>query len=82
MARLFYLNRRGHTEVQWNPIEVAQGETEAAQAVAEAERLLAQALQSGHAAFIIADGVATRRVTAIDRAADDDIVLIPPVAGG
>ncbi len=83
MARLFYLNRQGHTEVAWDVAGVQSGEAEALAAVAEAERLLIAAVANGYTAFAVRDGAVTRRVDRLGLLQiDEDVMLIPPVAGG
>jgi hypothetical protein len=83
MARLYYLNRRGHTEVSWDVEQAQAGDGEALAAVAEAERLLKEAVGSGYTAFAVRAGAVTRRVHTLGSITlDEDVVLIPPVAGG
>jgi hypothetical protein len=83
MARLFYLNRRGHTEVAWDVERARSGDAEALAAVAEAERVLDEAVRSGYTAFALRGGTITRRVDALSGIGrEEDVVLIPPVAGG
>jgi len=83
MARLFYLNSRGHTEVVWDATLVEAGDREALAAVTEAERLLAEALGDGYTAFAVHAGAVRRRVATLGTLLpDEDVMLIPPVAGG
>ena len=83
MARLFYLNRRGHTEVAWSAERALEGDAEALAAVAEAERLLTEAVRNGYSAFALREGAVTRRLHSLDSLRmDEDVMLVPPMAGG
>jgi hypothetical protein len=83
MARLFYLNRRGHTEVAWDVERAGAGDAEALAAVAEAERVLGEAVRSGYTAFAVRGGTVTRRVDTLGAVRPgEDVMLIPAVAGG
>jgi hypothetical protein len=82
MASLTILNASGDTTVTWSLRAFADGDGEAVAAVAEAERLFAEARALGAEAFLVRQGDVAQRVTTLDPARDEDIVLVPHMVGG
>lgn len=82
MSTLRILNCKGDTVVTWAPEKAATGDAGAISAVAEAERILAEAQAQGATAFrVLPDGEAERLET-FDPATEQDIVIVPRIAGG
>jgi hypothetical protein len=82
MASLSILNASGDTRITWDEQAVANGDTEALNAVAEAERLFAAARAAGGEAFRIQAGELTQRVTTLDPTRGEDVLVIPRMVGG
>jgi hypothetical protein len=82
MASLTILNASGDDRITWDERAFAEGDAEARAAVAEAERLFAEARASGASAFRVSSGQLAQRVMTLDPARDDDIVIIPRMVGG
>jgi hypothetical protein len=82
MASLTILNASGDTTVFWDEHAFATGEPEARAAVAEAERLFAEARLAGAEAFRVRSGELAQRIATLDPARADDIVIIPRMVGG
>ncbi|MBV8713710.1 MAG: hypothetical protein JO020_00865 [Chloroflexi bacterium] len=82
MASLSILNASGDTTVRWDERAFAAGEPEALAAVAEAERLFADARAAGGEAFRLQDGSLAQRVTTLEPTADDQILVVPRMVGG
>jgi hypothetical protein len=80
MASLTVLNAGGDTQVTWDDRALADGDADALNAVAEAERLFAAARAAGAEAFVVRQGSLARRVTTLER--DQDMVIIPRMVGG
>jgi hypothetical protein len=82
MNRLQIMGRQGHRELVWDPEQVAARDPEALAAVAEAERILAEALAQGHLAFRVEEpDRPAQRIQAFDPTAPKT-VIVPRVAGG
>jgi len=82
MASVSVLNASGDTTVTWNERAFAEGKAEARAAVAEAERLFAEARANGAEAFLWRQGAVATRVTTLNPAQDEDVVIIPRMVGG
>ena len=82
MASLSVLNASGDTTVKWNERAFAEGNPEAQAAVAEAERLFAEARARVAEAFLLRQGEVAARVTTLNPASDEDVVIIPRMVGG
>ena len=80
MASLTVLNASGDTRVTWSKEAYVDGDPEAIAAVAEAERLFAQARATGGEAFRIRKGELARRVSVLS--IDEDVLVIPRMVGG
>lgn len=82
MNRLQIMGLHGHRELEWDPEKVEAGDPEALAALAEAERILDEALARNHLAFKVegADRPA-ERVDRLDPTAPKT-VIVPRVAGG
>ena len=82
MASLSLLNAHGDTTVNWDEHAYAAGSAEARAAVAEAERLFAEARAAGGEAFRLRAGAVAERVTTLEPANGDDVLIIPRMVGG
>jgi hypothetical protein len=82
MASLSILNAAGDTTVRWDEREFAAGDTEAQAAVAEAERLFAEARAAGGEAFRVRAGTLAERVTRLEPTRDEDVLIVPRMVGG
>jgi hypothetical protein len=82
MASLSILNASGDTTINWNERAFAAGDPEALAAVAEAERLFAEARAAGAEAFRVQAGTLAQRVATLDPMAEDDLVMVPRMVGG
>ena len=82
MASLSVLNARGDTTVSWDEHAFAAGSDAARAAVAEAERLFAEARAAGGEAFRLRAGGLAERVVTLEPASGDDVVIIPRMVGG
>lgn len=82
MNKLQILGREGHRELVWDPEQVEAGELEAAEVIAEAERIVDEALARGHLAVRIdAPEEAAQRIDKFDYTAPRT-VIVPRIAGG
>jgi hypothetical protein len=81
MSTLHVLNWHGDEHVSWNPEALDKGDPVAVAAVREAERIFAQELKRGGVAFRVKPGATAERIDALDPRADE-IVVLPPIAGG
>jgi hypothetical protein len=95
MSLLRVLDQTGHRELRWDPSAVACGDAEARAAVAEAERIFAEARASGSTAFRLdssqgasdqrhpgqSQGQILTRIEHFDPAAEQ-ILLVPRIIGG
>ena len=82
MASLSVLNASGDTTVTWNERAFAEDESEAVAAVTEAEHLFAEARANGAEAFLLRRGEVATRVTRLNPAMNEDVVIIPRMVGG
>jgi 4-hydroxyphenylpyruvate dioxygenase-like putative hemolysin len=82
MASLTILNASGDTTIEWNEAQYAAGDPAAAAAVAEAERLFAEARAAGAEAFRVRTGELAQRVTTLEPATGEDVMIIPRMVGG
>jgi regulator of protease activity HflC (stomatin/prohibitin superfamily) len=81
MGKLRILSKLGDTTVLWDEKTSATDESEAAEAVREAERIFNQERASGATAFRVAPNRAAERIETFDPRAEQ-IVMVPRVAGG
>ena len=82
MASLSVLNASGDTPVTWDERAFAAGDPEAQAAVAEAQRLFAEAREAGGEAFRVQAGELAQRIATLDPARDEDVVIVPRMVGG
>jgi hypothetical protein len=82
MASLSILNAHGDTTVSWDEHAFVAGSTEAQAAVAEAERLFDEARAAGGEAFRLRAGGLSQRITTLEPASGDDVLVIPRMVGG
>ena len=82
MASLSILNASGDTTITWDERAFATGDPDALAAVAEAERLFAEARAAGGVAFRVESGSPTQRVTTLEPGAADEILIVPRMVGG
>ena len=82
MASLSILNARGDTEVTWDERAFTAGEPEAQAAVAEAERLFAEARAAGGEAFRLRPGQLAQRISTLEPASSQDVFVVPRMVGG
>ena len=75
------LDATGDTSVQWDRERLASGDPEALAAVAEAERLFAEARAKGAQAFRVGADEPPQRLERFDPQAKETLV-IPPMVGG
>jgi hypothetical protein len=82
MNKLQILGREGHRELTWDAEQVVVGETEATDVIAEAERIVAEALERGHLAVRIdAPDQPAQRIEKFDYTAPRT-VIVPRMVGG
>jgi hypothetical protein len=82
MAALSILNANGDTTIRWDERAFAAGDAEAQAAVAEAERMFAEARAAGGEAFRVQAGTLAQRIATFDPAASDDVLIVPRMVGG
>jgi hypothetical protein len=82
MASLSILNASGDTTVTWDEHAFAAGEAAAQAAVAEAERLFAEARAAGGEAFRVQAGALAERVSVLEPRTSTDVVIVPRMVGG
>ena len=82
MASLSILNAGGDTTIRWDERAFAAGDPEAQAAVAEAERLFAQARAAGGEAFRVQAGRLALRVVTLEPAASEEVLVVPRMVGG
>jgi hypothetical protein len=82
MASLSILNASGDTTVRWDERAFAAGDPEAQAAVSEAERMFAEARAAGGEAFRVRTGGFAQRITTLEPAAENDVLIIPRMVGG
>jgi hypothetical protein len=82
MASLSILNASGDTTIRWDERAFAAGDPEAQAAVAEAERLFAEARAAGGEAFRVRAGSLAQRVGTLEPKASDDVLIVPRMVGG
>jgi hypothetical protein len=75
------MSRRGDDRITWDEQKVLAGDSEAAAAIREAERIFSQERAKGATAFRINPGKPAERIEQFDRTAEQ-IVLVPRVVGG
>ncbi len=82
MHKLQILGREGHRELVWDPEQVEANDLDAAEVVAEAERIVQQALARGHLAVRVdAPDQPAQRIEKFDYTAPRT-VIVPRIAGG
>lgn len=82
MNKLQVMGRHGHQELVWDPDEVAADDPEALAVIAEAERIVEEALARGQAVFVVeTPDQPAKRVEAFDQTAPQT-VIVPRLAGG
>lgn len=81
MSTLHVLNGHGDERVSWSAQDLDRGDPEARAAVREAERIFELERRRGATAFRVAPGSVAERIETLDPHADE-IVVIPPMAGG
>lgn len=82
MNKLQVLGREGHKELVWDPEEVKTGEMNTAEVLAEAERILNDAVARGHLALRIdAPDQPAVRIEKFDATAPRT-VIVPRIVGG
>lgn len=82
MASISVLNASGDTTITWDQSAYAVGDDTAAAAVAEAERLFADARAAGGEAFRVQAGTLAERVTVLRPDTDEDVLIVPRMVGG
>lgn len=82
MNKLQILGREGHRELVWDPEQVETGDLDAAAVIAEAERIVEEAVARGHLAMRIdAPEQPAQRIEKFDHTAPRT-VIVPRIAGG
>jgi len=81
MGMLRVMSRRGDERVLWDHQKAETGDTEAAAAVREAERIFNAERARGATAFKVESGRPVERLEQFDRTAEQ-IVMVPRVVGG
>lgn len=81
MGMLRIMSRRGDERITWDSQGVEAGDTEAASAVREAERIFQAERARGATAFRIHSGKPVERIEQFDHTAEQ-IVMVPRVVGG
>lgn len=81
MGKLRVLSHLGDSAVSWDAERASTGDTEAQEAVREAERIFAAERARGATAFRVAPGRPAERLERFDPAAEE-IVVVPRVSGG
>ena len=81
MGRLRVLDATGDSVVSWDAERARTGDPEALAALREAERIFAEQRAHGAQAFRVRPGQPAERVDALDPAVEE-VLIIPPVAGG
>jgi hypothetical protein len=82
MASLSILNAGGDTTVTWDERAFAAGDAAAQAAVAEAERLFAEARAAGGEAFRVQSGALAERISTLQPASADEVLVVPRMVGG
>ncbi len=82
MASVSVLNATGDTTVIWDERAFALGDHAAQAAVAEAERLFAEARAAGGEAFRVQAGALAERVSTLRPTESDEVVIVPRMVGG
>jgi hypothetical protein len=82
MASLSILNASGDTTIRWDERAFATGDPDALAAVAEAERVFAEARAAGSVAFRVEAGRLAQRVTTLQPGAADEVLIVPRMVGG
>lgn len=82
MASLSILNASGDTTIRWDERAFATGDPDALAAVAEAERLFAEARAAGGVAFRFESGSLAQRISTLEPGAADEILIVPRMVGG
>lgn len=81
MGKLSVVSSSGDKLVEWDAQKVEQGDTEAEQAVREAERIFNEEKAKGATAFKVKPGQPAERIDEFDKTAEH-IVIVPKIAGG
>lgn len=81
MGMLRVMSRRGDERVLWDHQKAEIGDTEAAAAVREAERIFNAERARGATAFRVESGKPVERLERFDQTAEQ-IVMVPRVVGG
>jgi hypothetical protein len=82
MNKLQVMGRDGHRELVWDPEQVEAEDPEALAVIAEAERIVEEALARGQAVFKVeAPDLPAERIKHFDQTAPQT-VIVPRLAGG
>lgn len=81
MGMLRIISKRGDDRLHWNVQDSLAGDTEAMNAVREAERIFARERARGAAAFRVDPAKPIERIEQFDPQAEQ-IIMIPRVVGG
>ncbi|HEY0755415.1 MAG TPA: hypothetical protein VGD98_15770 [Ktedonobacteraceae bacterium] len=81
MGMLRIMSQRGDERVVWNQQKAEAGDTEAAAAIREAERIFHTERARGATAFKVESGKPVERIEQFDHTAEQ-IVMVPRVVGG
>lgn len=81
MAKLRILSHLGDTAVEWDTSKAEIGDTEALEAVKEAERIFEEQRAKGATAFVVTPGKPAEKIEKFDQTAEQ-IIMVPRIAGG
>ena len=81
MGKLHVLAESGDLQVEWDAEAAATGDPEAQAAIAEAERILAEAQAQGATAFAVREGKPAKVLETFDPT-EEKIVVVPRIVGG
>ncbi|MDP2779765.1 hypothetical protein [Devosia sp.] len=82
MASIHILNERGDTAIRWSAEAYVAKDRDAVAAVREAERIMAQARKQGASAFAVKPGELARRIDKLEPGSEQNVVIVPRIAGG
>jgi hypothetical protein len=81
MAKLRILSHLGDTSVDWDIDKVEVGDSEAIEAIKEAERIFEEHRAKGATAFKVEPGKQAEKLERFDKTAEQ-IIMVPRIAGG
>lgn len=81
MSKLRVLSKLGDTTTKWDKRAADTGDTEAQEAIREAERIFREERSRGATAFRVNSGTQATKIDEFDPEAEQ-IVMVPRVAGG